>query len=436
MAKKNKKKIIIIVIVAFIVAIVALIVLKKTNVISSNKLQLVSTEIATKRTIIEKVTASGKIQPETEIKLSPDVSGEIVELYVKEGDAVKKGDLLLKIKPDLYESALERSVAAGNSSSANYSNNLARLEQIKAQFIQTESNYKRDRSLFDKGVISQSEFESSQAAYKMGLADIKAAEASVNAANFSIISAQASIREAKENLQKTTIFAPSDGTISQLNVEKGERVVGTEMMAGTEMMRIANLDVMEVIVDVSENSIIKVKLNDSADVEVDAYLNRKFKGIVTEIANSANNSASASVDQVTNFKVKIRLLLESYQDLIDAGKKYPFRPGMSATVDIHTKTTKDVISVPLQSVTARTITDSIKRIDEQKEVVYIYKDGKAIQKNVVVGIQDANFIQIVEGIEEKEEVISAPYNMISKILFDGMQVKKAKKEELFKNKEK
>lgn len=433
---KNKKKTLTIIIIAVLVFIILLIVLKKKNIIGSNNVQSVSTEIVSKRTIVEIVTASGKINPETEVKMSPAVSGEIVELAVKEGDVVKKGDFLLKIKPDLYESALERTIAAGNSTTANLKNAEARLEQVNAQFVQTELNYKRDKKLYDQNVISKSEYEASQAAYLMGLADQKAAEANVNAAKFSIVSSQASIKEANENLRKTSLFSPMDGIISQLNIELGERVVGTEMMAGTEMMRIANLDIMEVTVDVSENSIIKIKLNDTADVEVDAYLNRKFKGIVTAIANSANSSVAVSVEQVTNFKVKIRLLQESYADLISEGKKHPFRPGMSATVDIHTKVVDNVISVPLQSVTTRKdIQDSTKTTtnndDEIVEVVFVYKDGKVYQRKVKTGIQDSNYIQIIEGLKIDEEVVSAPYNLITKILYNNMLVQKTNKENLF-----
>jgi HlyD family secretion protein len=435
---KNKKKIIIWAIIGCVAVIIALIIMKKKGVIGSSNIPMITVEKATSRTLIEIVTAIGKIQPETEVKLSPDVSGEIIELAIKEGATVKKGDFLLKIKPYLYESALERTIAAGSSSSANLKNAQARLEQIKAQFSQTELNYNRDKKLYEQKVISQSEFEASESAYQMGIADVKAAEANVNSASYSIVSAQASIREANENLQKTTVFAPMDGTVSALNVEIGERVVGTEMMAGTEMMRIANLDIMEVIVDVSENSIAKIKLNDTADVEVYAYLNRKFSGIVTEIANSANVASTSSIEQVTNFKVKIKLLPESYKDLVENGNIYPLRPGMSATVDIHTKVKYNVLSVPMQSVTTRAdISDTTSNTDKSKmvEVVYVYKDGKVLQKKVKTGIQDSNYIEIIEGLEKDEEVVSAPYNMISKILYDKMQVRKVSTSELFKVKQ-
>lgn len=453
----KKRKITTWVIIGVSLLIVIMIGGKKAGWFGADSTHKISTDPVVKKTITEVVTASGKIQPEMEIKMSPDVSGEIVELMVKEGDPVKKGDYLLKIKPDLYESAVERTVAAGNSSNANLANSKARLEQVKAQFVQTELSYNRNKSLFDQGVISQAEYENALAAYQMGLADVRAAEASVNAANYGVMSSYATIKEANENLRKTSVFAPMDGTVSMLNVEVGERVVGTEMMAGTEMMRIANLDVMEVIVDVNENDIVKIKLNDSVDIEVDSYLKRKFKGVVTEIANSATSSG-LSVDQVTNFKVKIRILPESYQDLVKAGNKYPFRPGMSATVDIHTKTVYNVIAVPLPAVTTRADStqagykqekktnkdaEGEEQVDENEdvdnstlmEVVYVYKDGKLEQRKVKTGVQDSYYIEILEGLKEGEEVVTAPYSLISRILRDGMSVKKVSKEELFKTEE-
>jgi len=446
---KNKKKPTKWILIGVGVIIVFLIVGKKANWFGSDSVHKVSTETVEKRTISEVVTASGKIQPEMEIKLSPDVSGEIVELVVREGDSVKKGDFLLKIKPDIYESALERTIAAGNSANANLINSRARLEQVNAQFTQTELSYNRNKALYDEGVISQAEYENAQASYDMAVADVKAAEASVNAATYSVMSSQATIKEANENLKKTSVYAPMDGTISLLNVEIGERVVGTEMMAGTEMMRIANLNVMEVIVDVNENDIVKIKLNDSDDIEVDAYLKRKFKGVVTEIANSATTSG-LSVDQVTNFKVKIRILPESYSDLIEEGNPYPFRPGMSATVDINTKTEYNVLSVPLPAVTtridsasnaanlAKENSDENEDTDNEEldEVVFVYKDGEISKRVVKTGIQDSYYIQIMDGLKEGEEVVTAPYSLISKILKDGMKVEKVSIEELYKTDEK
>ena len=436
------------IIIGVAILIVFLIIGKKAGWFGNESTYKISTENATIRTITEVVTASGKIQPETEIRLSPDVSGEIVELYIKEGDSVKKGDLLLKIKPDMYESAVERTIAAGNSANANLINSQARLEQVEAQFAQTELSFNRNKNLYEQGVISQAEYENALAAYEMGIADVKAAQASANSASYSVMSSYATIKEANENLSKTIVYAPMDGTVSLLNIELGERVVGTEMMAGTEMMRIANLNVMEVIVDVNENDIVKIKLRDSVNIEVDAYLKRSFKGIVTEIANSATTSG-LSVDQVTNFKVKIRILPDSYQDLIAEGNLQPFRPGMSATVDIITKTVSDIIAVPLPAVTTRTDStvagcDNKNNSDDENdnnievdsktlmEVVFVYNDGKIYQKNVETGVQDSYYIQIIEGLKEGDEVVTAPYSLVSKILKHEMSVEKVTKEELYK----
>jgi HlyD family secretion protein len=436
--KKNKKQKRNIIIILTIIMIVFLIIGKKAGWFGEDSAYKISTDPVERRTIKEYVSASGKIQPETEIKISPYVSGEIVELAVKEGQQVKKGDFLLKIKPDIYESALERTIAAGNSANANYMNSQARLEQVKAQFQKVDLSYIRNKTLWEQGVISQAEYENALSSYQMAIADLRAAEASVNAAQFQLLSAQATIKEANENLKKTSVFAPMDGIVSILNVEAGERVVGTEMMAGTEMLRIANLNVMQVIVDVNENDIVKIKINDTADINVDAYFKRKFKGVVTEISNSANISGF-STDQVTNFKVKIRILPESYQDLISEHNKYPFRPGMTASVDIYTNSVSDALAVPLSAITTRIEKESFSDSENKgndnpndyNEIVFVYKDGKAIQRKVKIGIQDSYYIQIIEGLQEGEEVITAPYSLISKILRDGMTVKKVSREEVY-----
>jgi len=443
--RKRKLKPSRIILIGIALIIVILLIGRKSGWFGGEQSVMVSTDEVSIRTITEIVTASGKIQPETEVKISPDVSGEIVELRVKEGASVERGDFLLKIKPDIYESAMDRAFAAENSAKANLANARARVEQVKAQFNQVQLSFNRNKSLYEQEVISQSEFETIESQYEISKADVKAAEESVNAAMFGLLSAQATVKEAKENLRKTTVFAPMDGTVSLLNVEIGERVVGTELMAGTEMMRIANLNTMEVIVDVNENDIIKVKMHDSVDILVDAYLNRKFAGIVTEIANSASSSGF-SVDQVTNFEVKVRILPESYQDLIEDGIKYPFRPGMSASVDIKTKSEYNVIAVPLPAVTTRVDSSKLEYVGEPirgeennedissqplTEIVFVYQDGKIEQRMVKTGIQDSYFIHIVEGLKNGEEVVTAPYNLISRTLKNGMKVNKVSKEELF-----
>jgi len=382
----------------------------------------VAVENAEKRQIVETVTANGKIQPEKEVKISPDVSGEIVELTIKEGDQVVKGQLLLRIKPDTYISQKDRSTAAISSARA-------RLAQAEAQFTQADLSFKRNKQLYDEQTISKSEFEQSQSAYTV-------AKSEVDAAKFSIISAEASLKEANENLLKTSIYAPMSGTVSMLLVELGERVAGTNLMAGTELMRIADLSRMEAQVEVNENDIVRVDIGDTALIEVDAYLDTKFKGIVTEIANSAKTTG-VSADQVTNFDVKILVLPESYSKLIENGGSNPFRPGMSATVDIQTELKKDILTVPIQSVTTRTDTTktSVTLSKEDIRTLVFITDGTyAIAKDVKTGVQDNNYIEILSGISAGDQVVSAPFSAISKKLSDSTLVEVVKKEVLFKEK--
>lgn len=367
--------------------------------------------------IVETVSATGKIQPEKEVKISSEVSGEILELPFKEGQDVKKGDLLVRVNPDLIQSALNRSQAT-------YQNIKANLEQAEANLKQAKADYERNKTLFDKGVISKADWDRSVAAYET-------AEAGRSSAYYSVKSAAASVNEARDNLTRTTIYAPMDGTISLLSVELGERVVGTQQMAGTEILRVANLSNMEVEVDVNENDIVKVQIGDSTIVEVDAYLKKEFKGIVTEIANSAAGSLAA--DQVTNFKVKVRILEESYKDLTEGKPESysPFRPGMTATVDIITNVRNSAVAVPISAIVIKTDTSSAKKpydkignsemsSEEQRfECVFVNDQGKAKLKVVKTGIQDDTNIEIIEGLSKDDEIITGPYNMVSKILNPG-----------------
>ncbi|HAH25477.1 MAG TPA: efflux RND transporter periplasmic adaptor subunit [Prolixibacteraceae bacterium] len=441
--KKKSNKYLPYIIAFVVILIIVLVVGKKQGWFGKNFEINVATKVVESRTITELITANGKVQPETEIKISPDVSGEIIQLDVKEGDEVKKGQLLLVIKPDIYIQSLNRAQASLSSSQA-------RLAQADARLIESDMAFKRSNSLFKQAAIAVSDFETAQASYKVAQSEVKAAE-------FAVKSAEASVAEAEEQLVKTKIYAPMDGTVSRKNVEKGERVVGTNMYAGTELLVIANLHLMEVKVDVNENDIVRVNLNDTALVEVDAYLGRKFKGIVTEIANSANVVAG-STDQVTNFNVKILLLESSYKDLTDtlSGKKYPFRPGMSATVDIQTETRKNVISVPIQAVTTRSLknntNEEVKKTeadkpegeteavttqkakskdDEKVEVVFVYKEGKVFKQPVKTGIQDSENIEILTGLKAGDEIVVAPFNAINKLLNDSTLVKKVDEKELF-----
>ncbi len=446
------------------VLLVFLVVARKAGWIGEEDNIAVSAEKVTKETIIETVSASGKVQPEVEVKLAADVSGEVVDLYVKEGDLVTKGTLLAKINPELYISALDRVNASLSSSKAQLESSRSRYKQSESQFLKAELTFNRNKKLHEEKVISDSDFESIRSAYEVSKAEMEASSQSISAANFGVQSAEASLKESRENLNKTSIFAPVDGTISKLSVEKGERVVGTEMMAGTEVMRLANLNEMEVSVDVSESDIIRVAVGDTAMIEIDAYLNREFTGVVTEIANSANSSQAMTTDQVTNFTVKVRITRDSYKDLIPADKPTfsPFRPGMSATVEIQTKKMYDVIAVPVQAVTTRDTTASNAKISQTDdaesegsenknpekskptapnkktaihECVFIVIDGVVSLRTVKTGIQDNLNIQILDGLQPGDEVVTGPYNAISRILKSGDVVKIVPREALFTKEE-
>ncbi|PTT16606.1 efflux RND transporter periplasmic adaptor subunit, partial [Flavobacterium sp. HMWF030] len=394
-----------------IVIIATLIGLSKAGVIG-NKDEGKEVEISkvVASTIVETVSATGKIQPEIEVKLSSMVSGEIIALNVKEGQVVKKGDLLVKINPDLYTSGLDRSMA-------NLSGTKAGLTQSEASYKEAKANYERNKTLYDKGVISKSDWDKAVSSYEV-------AKATKQNSYYNVQSATASVTEARDNLGRTLIYAPADGTISVLNVELGERVLGTQQMAGTELLRVANLNNMEVEVDVNENDIVKVKIGDEANVEVDAYLKKKFKGVVTSISNSASSTLTS--DQVTNFKVKVRILKESYQDLLEGQPSTysPFRPGMTATVDIITKTKSNVLAVPISSVVVKSDTTAVKdfkvedpsedkkvapKSDKKFECVFVKVGDKAKIRIIKTGIQDDTNIEVLTGLKPGDVVITGPY---------------------------
>lgn len=405
MAKKKSKKRLIIIISLAAVVVILLVVAKRMEWIGKVPLEKVTIEKPVERTIVELISASGKVQPQVEVKIAPEVSGEIVELPVKEGQYVQKGELLVKIKPDTYISMKERAEASVNSSKA-------QLKQVETQIQQAQQTYNRQKLLFDQKAISAAEYETAEAALNQLLAQKRTAE-------FNIKSSEASLKETDENLMKTTIYAPSSGTISKLNVEIGERVVGTAQMAGTEILRMADLSQMEVRADVNENDIVRVEMGDTALIEVDAYLNQKFKGVVTRIANSSAN-ANAGADQVTNFEVRISILPDSYASLEDPSKPSPFRPGMSASVDIQTNT-KHSISLPIQAITMRVGSDGVK-----EEVVWIYQSDSSIVKQMPVksGIQDKQFIEVLSGVDTTSQVVIGPFSAISKGLTAGQKVEK------------
>jgi HlyD family secretion protein len=379
-----------------------------------------------KTSIVEKVSASGEIQPEVEVKLSPDVAGEIIELHVAEGDSVAMGKLLVKIRPDNFVSALERTRANLNQQMANASQSKAALQRSEAQFTQAELNFNRQKRLYEEKAISDADFETARANYISAEKDLEAAKQNVIASEFIVKSSQASVNEAAENLRLTNVNSPVSGIVSSLLVEQGERVVGTQQMAGTEMMTIADLSKMEVRVDVNENDIVRLTVGDTTLIDVDSYssLGKKFKGIVTSIANTANTKTTA--DAVTEFKVKIRILNNSYQELVREGNKYPFRPGMTASVEILTTSKNDALAIPLAAVTTReshvdTLAGGSTR---NKELVFVSENGVAKIRTVKTGISDYENIEILEGLKEGEEIISGPYFVVSKNLKEGDLVKK------------
>ncbi|AIG30861.1 efflux RND transporter periplasmic adaptor subunit [Flavobacterium psychrophilum] len=426
-----------------VTAIIGAIYLKKSGAIGdSNKGKEVEIATITQRTVTETVSGTGKIQPEIEVKISSEVSGEIIALPVKEGQTVKKGDLLVQVNPKLYTQGL-------NKSQAGLSNTKAGLSQTDAQFKEAKASYERSKKLYDKGIISRAEWDKSVATYE-------SAQAAKQAAYYNVQSASATVNESKENLGKTAIYAPVDGTISKLGVELGERVLGTQQMAGTEMMRVADLNNMEVEVDVNENDIVKISIGDLAKVEVDAYLKKEFRGIVTSISNSASTALTA--DQVTNFKVKVRIIKDSYQDLM-SGKPAsfsPFRPGMTATVDIITTRKENVIAVPISAVVMRTDTSASRKVlmvkddnsdnseqepevknEKRYECVFVKMGDKVKLRIVTTGIQDDSYIEVLSGLKKGETIITGPYTTVTKELNpdDAVYVKTKKQIETEKKKE-
>lgn len=427
----SKKRIFILIGVVFAIVAIFLTLLKLDVLGNNDDGKEVEVAKVDEITIIETVSATGKIQPEVEVKISSEVSGEIIALPVKEGQVVKKGDLLVKINPDLYTSGYNRTVS-------NLSGTKSALNQADASFKEAKASYDRSKTLYDKGIISRSEWDKAIASYEVAVA-------SKQSAYYQVQSANATVKEAKDNLGRTTIYAPADGTISMLNVELGERVLGTQQMTGTEILRVANLNNMEVEVDVNENDIVKISVGDSANVEVDAYLKKEFKGVVTSISNSA--SATTTADQVTNFKVKVRIVKESYLDLLE-GKPVtysPFRPGMTATVDIITKRKEKVVGVPISSVVMKSDTAATKSFvvkndenegekvkpqnDKKFECVFVKVGDKAKIRIVKTGIQDDSNIEVISGLKKGDVVIVGPYNTVTKDLNSGDKVVLAKKKE-------
>jgi HlyD family secretion protein len=453
------------IIISLAILIVLLIILKKTGVLGKDEGTKVTSQKVIRTTIVETVNASGKIYPEVEVKLSPDISGEIVELNVEEGDSVRKGQVLARIYGDIYATQRDQAAAIVNQQQAQVANASASLAALQAQLDQAKKTYDMQKQLFDEKVISRNEFNTADAAYKTAIANLNAARQGIRGSQASVQSARAALEKANKDISRATLEAPMSGVISLLNVKKGERVVGSSMMAGTEMMRIADMSKIEIRVDVGENDIPKVHLGDSASIEVDAFNNRKFKGVVTQIASSntgaaSQNALSTTTTDVTNYKVYIRLNPDSYKDLIDPTKKknFPFRPGMSASADIQTKTHVNVLSIPINAVTTREKNDSTgtskdiaknangndaevvnrnSNDNDLDEVVFVVMADGTVRKRIVKsGIQDINNIEILSGLKEGDVVVTGPYDVVSKTLKDKDKVKVVPKNELFDMKKK
>ena len=435
-----------------VLLVVGLVAAKQTGLIGKPDMTEVEFATVKQTDITERVTASGRVQPQVEVKISPDVSGEIIGLYVNEGDPVKAGQLLVRIRPDNYESLLARARATVNQNRAQREQSKAAVAQSSARLIRAKADFDRNKKLYADKVISSADLETSEANYNVAKQEVESANANVRAADFGIRSAEAGLRDATENLRKTTIYAPVNGTVSKLNVELGERVVGTSQMAGTEIMRIANLQNMEVRVNVNENDIVRVALGDTADIDVDSYATsgRKFKGLVYEVANTANGLTGAaatalSADAVTEFEVKIKILNSSYEDLLAQKDKkgYPFKPGMTASVEVITDRKKGVLAVPIAAVTTRSVEEKPEEPQEQrsgavldkpanqnekkadiKEIVFVNSSGKAVQREVKTGISDFENIQITSGLKAGEQIISGPFIAVSKKLKEGDLVTK------------
>jgi len=447
MSKKVK-----LILIGLVVLVAVLGGLKYAGVFGKKEGTKVTAEKVQRRTITEIVNASGKIYPVIEVKVSPDISGEITELTVLEGDSVTKGQIIARIYADIYSIQANQAASGVAQSQAQVANAQAALEAFKAQLDQSEKTYKMQKQLFDDKVISRNEFNLSESNFKSAQANYNAAKQGIKGGQASVQSAQSNLAKANKDLGRTAVLAPMNGVVSLLNVKKGERVVGSNLMSGTEMLRIADMAKIEIRVDVSESDIAKVHLGDSAIVTVDAYSTRKFKGMVTQISSSNNGAATQSAlantsTDVTNYKVYVRLLPESYSDLLDKGS-YPFRPGMSASADIQTKTHLNVLSVPINAVTTRDLNDSTAKVtgaaktgtadkaaggeDDLEVVVFIVdKEGNVKKVKVTTAIQDINYIEITEGLKEGDNVISGPYDVVSKLLKEKDKVKVVEKKDLF-----
>ncbi len=450
--KKKSNKLVKTIIIGLAVVVILLVILKVTGVVGKSKDIEVDFAKAKRADIVEKVSASGTVQPVTEVKLAPEVSGEIIALNVEDGDAVTAGQLLVKIRPDQQLSQLERAEAGLNQQKANVKSSESSLLRAEATFIRAEQDYKRQEKLWNEKVISESDWQLVQQNYKIAQNDFASAKQALEAAKYIVNSTEAGVKESRENVRRTSVVAPLTGVVSKLSVKQGERVVGTAQMTGTEMLRIADLSKMEVRVNVNENDIVRVHLGDTVIIDVDAYstTGKEFKGIVTNIANTAKDKTST--DAITEFEVRILILESSYRDLMAAGNKYPFRPGMTASVEIITTRKSGVLSVPLAAVTTRgdekdkkndqnqggppqnqdhVVTNNNQKQQKKEDKVVVFVNDKGVAKMVEVktGISDYDNIEIVSGLSDSTEVVVGPFLVVSKRLKEGDKITATKKDE-------
>lgn len=463
------KKTIIILSILLGVIIVGGVIAKNAGLIAKEEYTKVSVEVANKQEVIGMVSASGKIYPEKEVKISPDVSGEIIDIFVEEGDSVKAGQILFKIRPDDYKTAISKSISTLNNTKAGVAQaeasmaqadaqvqqSKARMNQALAAYNNAQAEYERSQRLFEEQLISQkdlaavklqvsaakNDYDSAKSSVRSAESGLRSAQASKRASEYTVQSVQTDVRQAQTSFQKTIVKAPQSGIVSRLNSQKGERVVGTSQMAGTEVMTISNLKNMECRVQVSEIDIARVEIGDTCNIEVDAYFDKKFKGVVTKISNSLGGAAAQSVstDQVTNFLVTVNILPESYTELKD--KKFPFRPGMSASVDIITEKENEKVAIPIQAVTAKTEKAYLKLKKDSsantandkdlKEYVFLVKNGETKIVPVKTGFQDSKYIVMENGVSIGDSIVVAPYNAITKTLKNEEKVTVVKKSEVY-----
>ena len=418
---KNKKR------VYWISGIIILTLIVAASIFKGGKSEeLVTTEKIQNKTIVETVTVTGKILPKSEVKISPDVSGEIIDMFVNEGDSVVEGQLLVTINPEIYLTTVNQLRANLNNAKANLSSAEAQELRSKVALDIADDNFERQKKLHQENITSDLEWENARVQYEQIKTEATVASKNKTAALYNVKSLAARLDEGMKTLGRTKILAPQSGIVTQLSSEKGERVVGTAQMAGTEIMRISDLSRMEVEVKINENDIVRLELNDEADIRVDAYPKKTFTGRVTEIANSAKFNANMDInEQVTNYTVKIQIDPSSYADLISASRPQPLLPGMTASAEIKTEKRENALALPIAALTTRDPKKDKSRdsnLDEIETWVFVYENGKAVAKKVKTGIQDLDYFEVISGLSKGENVITSPSMSIAKTMMDGDKV--------------